>query len=347
MNKYRTWGLLAVLCLLACAGAAALQTVRSGVDLTRAAQKYVATLSDEQKSTAVLQYDTPQRVGWHFIPKDQRKGLQIKHMTEPQRAAAYELLRSALSQVGYGKARAIMSLEGILRELEQGKRGGAIRDPERYFFTVFGEPAGAGRWGLSVEGHHLSLNFVVQQGQIIASTPTFFGANPNIVQQEVLGAPAKGTRVLAREELLAFELLQSLDAQQRAVALIAEKSPPEIRAAGEPQSPPSVAEGLAFGKLNPDQQQKLRTLIAEYAGNLPEDVAETRLQAIERAGYDKVYFAWAGGDRPGIGHAYRIQGPTFVIEFVNTQPDGAGNPASHIHSVWRDPTGDFAIPAGK
>jgi hypothetical protein len=51
-----------------------------------------------------------------------------------------------------------------------------------------------------------------------------------------------------------------------------------------------------------------------------------------------VHFAWAGSDRPREGHYYRLQTPTFIVEYDNTQ-DGA----NHIHAVWRDPTRDFGI----
>ncbi|HEX3871879.1 MAG TPA: DUF3500 domain-containing protein, partial [Pirellulales bacterium] len=86
---------------------------------------------------------------------------------------------------------------------------------------------------------------------------------------------------------------------------------------------------------------------SEYANNAPEDVAADRLSKLDAAGFGNVYFAWAGSDRLGEGHYYRVQGPTFLIEFVNTQPDSAGNPANHIHSIWRDMAGDFAVPIGK
>ena len=306
----------------------------------------MATLTAEQKAKGVLPYDTPQRVGWHFIPKEHRKGLQIKDMNPQQRAAAFQLLRDALSQLGYDKTTKIMTLEAILRELEQSRRGGAIRDPERYYFTLFGEPTGTGRWGLSVEGHHVSLNFVVEGPRLVASTPTFLGSNPTVVQHDIAGAPPKGTRVLAREETLAFELLQLLNAEQRRVAILSDKAPRDVRNPESAQSPPYAAEGLSFAKMTEDQQRKLRELIAEYAKNMPEAEEQRRLHEIEHAGYDRVYFCWAGADRPGIGHSYRVQGPTFLIEFVNNQPDAAGNPASHIHSVWRDPRGDFALSPG-
>ena len=346
MNRHVRTTLILLLLLAGAAGATYLRLPETGTDMTAAAQAYLATLTSEQKSVSVMAYDTPQRVGWHFIPKAERKGLQIKDMNEAQREAAFALLRSALSEVGYKKARTIMSLEGLLHELEKDRSGGAIRDPQRYYYTVFGAPSETGRWGLSIEGHHLSLNFVVQDNQVIASTPTFFASNPSIVRHDFPGLPEKGTRVLAKEEEIAFALINALNPAQRAKAVVADKAPREIRAAGEARPPKYEETGLCFTGLTEDQQKMLTRLIHVYAHNLPDDVCAARLEAIEKAGRDKIYFAWAGADRPGIGHYYVIQGPTFQIEFVNVQPDAAGNPASHIHSVWRDPNGDFAIPVG-
>ena len=161
---------------------------------------------------------------------------------------------------------------------------------------------------------------------------------------EVIPSVPKGTRILKQEELLAFELLASLTPEQRKAAVIAEKAPAEIRAAGEAQPPTAAPEGVSADKLSPEQQAILRKLLAEYAASMPADVAEGRLGAIEKAGLGAVHFAWAGAEKPGIGHYYKIQGKTFLIEFVNTQPDAAGNPANHIHCIWRDMAGDFGIP---
>ncbi len=339
--------LAGVLVLMAVAAVSArylhVKSDSSGTEMTAAAEKYVATLNDEQRAKAVMDFETPQRVGWHFIPKDERKGLPIKEMNDNQRKAALALLQSALSEVGYGKATKIMELEKILLALEKGS--GPLRDPQRYFFTVFGKPTDDGRWGLSVEGHHLSLNFVVEKGHVVSSTPTFFGANPATVKSEVENAPPVGTRLLADEEQIAFDLLGTLSAEQRKEAIIAAEAPREIRAAGEAQPPQADLEGIPATKLTESQKKMLGSLIDAYARNLPDDVADHRLEEIREAGADHIYFAWAGPDKPGIGHYYRVQGPNFLIEFVNTQPDAAGNPANHIHCVWRDPRGDFAIPA--
>lgn len=318
----------------------------TGESMAMTAQKFLASLDDKQRKQAQLAYNDDLRIAWHFIPapKPAREGLQVRDMTPEQRKAAFELLKSALSEAGYGKATGIMGLESLLAELEKGKTGSPLRDPQRYYFTVYGSPADEGRWGLSVEGHHLSLNFVVEKGAVISSTPAALGANPAIVMSENVPSIKKGTRILAKEETLAFELLASLTAEQRKAAVIADKAPPEIRAAGEAQAPQAAAEGLAAGKLTGQQRSKLQSLIEEYAKTFPEEVAKARMEAIEKDGLDKVHFAWAGADKAGVGHYYRVQGPTFLIEFINNQPDADGNPANHIHSIWRDMKGDFALP---
>jgi hypothetical protein len=320
------------------------KVVGAGADMTAAAEKFLASLSDEQRKTALLTYDNPVRLDWHFIPKAERKGLQIKEMSAEQRKAAHALLAAALSQAGYQKATTIMELEAILHELEKAKKGGNIRDTERYYFTVFGQPTLEGRWGLSVEGHHLSLNFVVSEGRVVSSTPAFFGANPAEVKSSVGVGPKPGTRVLRAEEQLAFDLVNSLDDAQRKIALIAGKAPDDIRGPAGQQPPGDAPQGLSASKLNDAQKKTLRALLEAYCANMPKEVADRRMEGVEKAGLDASYFAWAGATKPGVGHYYRVQGPSYLIEFVNVQPDAAGNIANHIHCVWRDMAGDFALP---
>ena len=319
-----------------------LQTVGPGAEMTRAAQQFLASLAGEQSKKATLGYDDPKRVNWHFIPLAERKGLQIKEMNGDQRKLAHAVLHSALSQVGYDKASGIMELEKILRELESGMPGKPIRDPERYYFTIFGTPHLESKWGLSIEGHHMSLNFVVSGGKVISSTPSMFGANPAEVKTEVAGAPKIGTRLLRDEEERAFALVNSLTDEQKKLAIIADKAPAEVREAGKPQPPDSAAEGIPASKLTEAQVKMLWTLLEAYAHNVPKEVGLARLDAVREAGISKVHFAWAGATKPGVGHYYRVQGPTFQVEFVNTQPDAAGNIANHIHCMWRQLGGDFA-----
>lgn len=344
-NRLNTALLVVAIVAVAVAGFARTKLASSGAEMTAAAQAFVNTLSTQQRVHAVLKYDVPERTEWHYIPKPTRKGLEVKKMNSDQRKAAFDLLDSALSAVGYSKARKVMQLESVLHQLEK-KRGKSrfARDPERYYFTLFGMPSAEGRWGLSVEGHHLSLNFVVDHNKVISSTPTFYGANPGVLMADYGPGFKKGLRVLAKEEQLAFDLLSSLSAEQRKKAIVADKAPSDIRDAGKASPPISPAAGLPAREMTPGQVAMLRSLIDAYVFNLPEDVAQERLSTIEQDGIDEITFVWAGADRPGVGHDYRVQGKSFLIEFNNTQPDAAGNPANHIHCLWHHLKGNFAIP---
>jgi hypothetical protein len=339
---------LVPLALLVSSVAAATLLLRTaGDDMTRAAERFLASLEPEQKSKAALEFDSLERTKWHFIPLPERKGLQIKEMKPEQPQEALALLRSCVSEVGYHKAEVIMGLEAILRELEKTRTGGPIRDPERYYWVVYGKPEPIGSWGLSIEGHHLSLNFVVKDGKLSSFTPSFFGANPAIVHSHVTGGAPVGTRILDKEEVLAFELLGSLDADQRKLAVIAAEAPKDVRSAGEVQPPQTAPEGLPGKQLKPEQLKTLEALLHTYLNNMPAEIAEARKDEVAKSGLENAYFAWAGADKPGIGHYYRVQGPTYLVEFVNVQPDAAGNPANHIHALWRDLRGDFGLPIAK
>ncbi|BBO34121.1 DUF3500 domain-containing protein [Lacipirellula parvula] len=311
--------------------------------MAAAANAFLAALTPEQRTEAVVAFDSPQRRDWHNIPKDDRKGVEFAVLSPEQRQLALALLHSGLSDDGYDKALKIMSLENNLREGEKNVQGAPLRDPERYFITIFGEPAGVGAWGWSFEGHHFSQNIAVQDGTIVGDTPSFWGANPATLITFVEGGPEVGTRTLAQEEQLAFDLLTSLDQSQRAEAIIADKPPADYRAAGQPEPPRSAPEGIPAKQLTDLQKETLRSLLAAFCNNQAPELAAARLAEIDASGFDRVHFAWQGADKPGVGHAYRIQGPTFLLELVNIQADPAGNPANHIHSVWRSLNHDFGV----
>jgi hypothetical protein len=305
---------------------------RSATHMAAAATRFVAALDDSEKSAALFPFESPERLNWHFIPRP-RKGLSIKAMTPAQRALAFGMLQTGLGGSGYLKATTIMSLEQVLKDIEKGS--GPVRDPELYFLSIFGEPSDKGKWGWRVEGHHLSLNFVVDNGKIVSATPAFFGSNPG----EVRTGPRKGLRSLADIEDRALRLLQALDEGQKKVAVVADKAPGEIRAANTPQPPTEAAEGVAFAQLSDAQKPMMRALIESYASDMPAEVAQAWLNEIEHAGIDSVKFGWWGPGERTQPHHYRIQGPTFLVEFNNTQ-----NNANHIHSVWRNMFGDFGVP---
>ena len=308
----------------------AVARLRAGAAMAASAKQFLAALGPEQRAKASFSFDDEQRLDWHFIPRP-RKGLPLKELDAKQRQLAQDFLKTGLSQRGYLKATAIMDLETILREIEGG-RGQNVRDPELYYFSVFGEPAAKGRWGWRVEGHHLSLNFTVVNGTMVATTPAFMGTNP----AEVREGPRRGLRVLKAEEDLARDLLGSLDEAQRKAAIFEATAPKDIITMNAKQVDPLAPAGIAAGRLNARQQELLKKLIEEYIGNMPGDLAAERTEKLRRAGFEKIHFAWAGSTERNQPHYYRLQGPTFLVEYDNTQ-----NNANHIHAAWRDFAGDF------
>jgi hypothetical protein len=336
------------LCLIG-AGAATLAIAsivgaeRSSAAMTHAANRLLKSLEPAQLQQAAFPFESEQRIHWHFIPTEQfpRQGLMVRDMKLDQRRMLHDLLKAGLSQRGYLTATSIMDLETVLKALEEAQRAAAPqpprgqvleRDPEKYFFSIFGTPAEKQTWGWRVEGHHVSLHFTVVNGALVASSPSFFGSNP----AEVREGPKKGLRILGAEEDAARALLQSLDATQRSKAIIETTAPGDMVTMANVNISPLTPTGLDAAAMTAPQRELMMKLLDVYIGKMAADIAEDRLARVRKAGVEKITFAWAGGVERGKKHYYRVQGPTFLIEYDNTQND-----ANHIHSVWRDFAGDF------
>jgi hypothetical protein len=289
------------------------------------------TLTPEQRCLAVFAIDDPERLDWHYVPRD-RAGLPLDAMNQRQRDAAHALLRAALSDAGLRKATDIMRLEDVLRAIEKVRRH--RRDPENYSWTLFGDVEAGTTWGWRVEGHHLSLNFAFAGSASAAVTPAFMGANP----ARVLSGPLEGLCVLAAQEDIARELIRGMTPAHRQRAIIA------ARSMGDIVSGPGRADGfkspvgVPFAELAPSQRALGERLIEEFVGNLQVELAEAQRARIREAGLGAIHFAWAGAVEPGHAHYFRLHGPRLLVEHDNTQND-----ANHVHSVWRDPTRDFLL----
>lgn len=309
---------------------AAYQRTQSAPIMADAAKAFLASLTPEQSKKAIIAFDDEERQNFHYVPLE-RKGLQLREMNATQKHLAHALLSAGLSQRGYIKATTIMTLEDVLRQLE--KDNGERRNPEKYYFSIFGEPSATGTWGYRVEGHHLSQNFTVVNGKI-ASTPSFFGSNP----AEVKEGPRKGLRVLGAEEDLGRELYMSLTPAQKKTALVAAEAYKEILTAQNRKAAmEGKPSGLQVSAMTAPQKALLTRVLEEYAYNMPEQIAQSRMTQIQKSG-NNLWFAWAGVAERGGPHYYRVQSPTFVVEYDNTQ-----NNANHVHSVWRDFEGDFGL----
>ena len=303
------------------ARAAALDAARALLAATPAAARASLEfpLADEKRSD------------WNYTPR-RRDGLPWKDMGAAQREAATALLRTALSDAGLAKVRAVMALEIVLREVEAFGLG---RDPDNYAFAIYGTPAPEMPWGWRVEGHHLSLHFTLVGDRYVATLPQFFGANPAELPRDFPKAGMKkGTRLLGREEDLARELVDSLDAAQKRAAIVDERPYGDIVTRNAAKLDPTTPSGVAFGALNAAQQATLLKLVTAFADPLQPTLAEARLARVRDGGLDSLRFSWAGSTKRGEPYYFRVQGARVLIELDNS----GGN---HIHSVWRDAEGDW------
>lgn len=304
--------------------------------MRRAATAFLNSLDAAQRQQATFGFDDAERVNWHFVPRP-RKGLPLKAMTAPQRQAALALLQTGLSAEGYEKVTGIMDLENVLRVVENRSNTDAYRDPDNYYFSVFGEPGDSAPWGWRAEGHHLSLQFSTLTNRVISATPRFLGSNPGVVRAEV---PQKGKEILKQETVLAMRLVNLLSPEQLKQATLLETAPPDIFTGNSRKVSLAKQEGIAYAQLNAEQQALFKDLLHAYLRTYHLTLAKQQMGTLEKVGLDRLVFAWAGdrtaGYGPGRGQYYRIHGPTILIEYDNTQ-----NEANHVHTVVRDLTNDF------
>ncbi len=296
--------------------------------MTAAATTFLAALDPDQLDRAHAPFDAPDRRTFTYLPRT-RPGVALGDLSGTQRSAALELLATGLSAAGFADARTIMELETVLGAVERaaGVPTWERRRPGLYWVRVYGTP-GAATWGWRVGGHHLAVTVTVAGGRVVG-TPQFFGANPATIPD---GFPGAGRRTLGTEHDLGRALITSLPPAERAVAVTSHEAPSDILTRDDPVADAGrIAPGLAYGDMPPAGRELLEHLIHQYLGRVTPAAAEPAWGDIAAAGLERVTFRWAGPVEPGHGHYYAVLGPTFLLEYDNTQ-----HGANHIHSVWRD-----------
>ena len=260
-----------------------------------------------------------------------RNGLTYKEMTPEQRSLADALLAASVSRAGFVSVKTIMSLEEVLRIQENDTVG--RRDVNVYHFSVFGKPSMEGDWAWRLEGHHVSLHFLMRDGELVSTAPTFLGANPH----EVREGPRKGLRPLGAREDTGRKLMMTLDQSLRKQALVSEEAYRDILTSADTRAKiENQPQGISAAQLSDEQYAMLLATADQYAMSMPSEQAERRKALVRATPRGKLFFAWAGSVEPGGGDYYRIQSPEFLIEYDNTQ-----NRNNHSHSVWREFQGDF------
>jgi uncharacterized protein DUF3500 len=303
-------------------------------ELTAAVLTWLDGLDDSQRALATLPFENPERYVWAYTPGP-RQGLAIGDMRPDQRSASSAIVASAMSARTAGEIAAIIALETILGQIERagGRSGWLRRDPELYWFAVFGDPDSRSPWSWRVGGHHVAIHVTVADDRVIGTTPSFLGANPAVIPS----GPRAGERTLPGEQELARALLSDLTSTERGRAVIDSVAPADIlTGTGRAVDIRSVPVGVRHADLGPPRRAALERLIRHYVQRVRPEVADAAWERAVAPGLGDATFAWAGSDVPGRGHYYAVRGPTFVIEYDNTQ-----NGANHIHAVWRDLDNDW------
>jgi|TARA_B100001971_G_C18264862_1_gene591013 hypothetical protein len=279
---------------------------------------------------AEFSFDDSIRHEWFYTPVD-RVGLRIGDLDADQMTDLRTLLDDGLGANGTEQAFKIVQLEELLFSTSGGRE---MRNPGNYYLMMFGEPTTEGSWAWRFEGHHFSASFTIVDNHLVSGTPAFFGGNPALVPED--SEVHAGLSPFSREQDLGFELLNSFDEGQRARVILAGEAPQDILTENFQRAEMGAPEGISVADINDVQHAILKELMGVYGNRMNPALHDYQMAKIRQAGVERVHFAWAGSTEPGEGHYYRIQGPTFVIEYDNTQ-----NNANHIHSVWRDFEDDF------
>jgi hypothetical protein len=336
--------------------------------MAEAADSLTESLKTDGAARLLHPFDDLQRTNWAYFPResvgDRHAGLSLQELNPAQRKRVLHLVATGLSFHAFGQVAAIMALESVLDLTERYSRG-EYRDPAQFWVAVFGIPGSRGAWSWRFEGHHVSVHHTIVDGLVVASTPLFLGASP----AEVRHGNHPVLRPCGEEEDAARTLLASLDADQRARAVLHPRAPLDIVVTNRSQVPASAIPGnpvnpfadiqavlesmedahrqalrldlarpagVAASAMSSDQRRLLEQLVNLYVERLPVPLADVERDRLDAAGLDRIHFAWAGSERPRRPHYYRLQGPSMLVEYDCTQDD-----ANHIHSVWRDPDRDF------
>jgi len=305
-----------------------------------AAEKFLASLTKEQRDRTMFAIDDPEWRKWmnqHFYV---RQGVSLKEMTETQRAAAFGLLAASLSARGMKLTRDIMKLNETLAELSDDHQ---FLGEGFYFFTVMGKPSATEPWGFQLDGHHGIINYFVRGDQVVM-TPYFTGSEP----VTATSGKYKGLSILQDEQNHGLEMLLALDDKQRARAVLnpVKTKNYNLTEAWHDNVVLDYA-GARVADFTPQQRGQILRLIELYVGNMDEGHARVKMDEVMRQ-HERTHFAWIGGSEPDSVFYYRIHSPVILIEFDHQSPANlrkfAKDPSmptrEHIHCVVRTPNGN-------
>lgn len=308
--------------------------------IVESALAFLSTLTQAQKIKTQFAVDDPEWRKWSNVDNGiyVRQGISFEEMVDSQKAAAWNLLQSSLSADGLSLSRNIMKTDQTLKELNDDDLS---YGEEKYFLTVMGIPSASRPWGWQLDGHHLIVNYFVLGDQVVV-TPMFLGAEPAVAKS----GKYVGNAVLQEEQNQGLKFMQSLNEEQKSIAILeAQKSPIDINAEAWKDNLVLNYTGLAAQQLSSGQQDQLVDLIDLFVRNIRDDHARVRMEEVLEH-LDDTYFSWVGGTSDDAVFYFRIHSPVILIEFDHQRPVGnvgltRGVPTrQHIHVVVRTPNGN-------
>ena len=301
----------------------------SPAEMARAANKFLASLYDQQRGRVAHALRSPERRAWTNVPpRPDSGGLRLGDCSAAQVKAFCNLLATLLSEQGYAKMCSIMLAD------DQLLRGGQARPgfgTENFSVVLFGSPSATAPWAFQLDGHHVAVNLAIH-GDKLAMSPSFIGTQP-----EAFHIAAKKYRPLAHEIDVAFQLVNSLSDEQTAHAVVDAKRGNLVTGPGNDSKVPEPR-GVSCGSFNDAQRKRLLVLVSQWVNDLPPKQAERRMKQVESE-LDTMHFAWKGSLETGSDVSYAIQGPSLIIEYACQ--DLGGDPLNHIHTMYRDPTNEY------
>lgn len=292
--------------------------------MSEAARTLLSRLDDKTTELATRPFADATLRRLEYQPQP-RPGVPLADLDVETRKAVHHLLATGLSLHAYSQAMVLMAMEEIQDRHESWRKS---RHSGDFWIVVYGEP-GSDAWAWRIEGHHLSVQMTVLDGEV-HPTPMFLGANPLAVRYR--GRPL--VRPLAVEEDLGRAVLSAAIPTARTEAIIADTAPDDIHSSTrvnvDGQFEPL---GVRGDRLGPSGRDVLADLVTFYLARLPDELAAREAARIDP---DTLHFAWAGPVEPGARHYYRVQGPDLLIEF-----DTPVDEPNHAHTVLRRPRSDF------
>ena len=299
-------------------------------DVVAAATKFLATLDETQRSKLVFDFsDNAQRGRWSNLPTSivKRGGLRFGDLTKPQRDAAMGLLAAALSPRGYENVLQIVEADETLKT----STSEAMFGRDNYYVSFLGRPSTTHPWMIQFGGHHLGLNITLVGGKGTLA-PSHTGAQPATYEFE-----GRTVRPLGRETDKAFALLSSLDEAQRQQAILGFQMRDLVLGPGR-DGQMIQPEGIKGSALTETQRAMLLDLTGEWTAIMADAFARARMDEL-KSHLAETWFAWSGPTEKGGAAYFRIQGPTVIIEYAPQRL--GGDPANHIHTIYRDPTNEY------